>query len=325
MILNCPSISAYKEIQLRTGGGGDKGLSCIWRRKNRTRSPMWQRLPCCCLQLALKFWRDSTTLSGKTEGDDAEDKTKYKFQKEFAGMKRVVFARYQFWDYQRGEAQPFDEFLTQLKTLAQACKFLEVDNMVRDKIMFSTMGKSLKEWLLREVDSHLQRAVDLCHSAKITHKEMQSMKSSDGETSHATAIDQNIHGIQGKPPRAGQPKPKGRKCKRCGCEHPIRQCSAWGKHCMRCGGANHFSWQCFARYTSPQLHEVSAQHSEDEFFIDSLYVGNINTSEDGHDPAWFSILKVHSSHIQMKLDTGAAANILPLKTFNKLKNPPQLQ
>ena len=71
----------------------------------------------------------------QTEGDDAEDKTKYKvvlrkFQKEFAGMKRVVFARYQFWDYQRAEGQPFDEFLTQLKTLAQACEFLEVDNMV---------------------------------------------------------------------------------------------------------------------------------------------------------------------------------------------------
>ena len=97
---------------------------------------------------------------------------------------------------------------------------------------------------------------------------------------------------------------------------------------MRCGSANHFSGQCFARNTSPQVHEVSAQHtqhSKDEFFIDSLYVGNINASEDGNDPAWFSILKVHSSHIRMKLDTGAAANILPLKTFDNLKNPPQLQ
>ena len=171
----------------------------------------------------------------QTEGDDAKDKTKYKvvlckFQKEFAGMKRVVFARCQFWDYQCGEGQPFDEFLTQLKTLTQVCKFLEVDNMVRDKIMFSSMGKSLKEQLLREVNLHLQRAVDLCHSAEITHKEMQSMKSSDGESSCATAIEQNIHGIRSKPPRAGQPKPNGRKCKRCGREHPIRRCPAWGKH-----------------------------------------------------------------------------------------------
>ena len=68
--------------------------------------------------------------------------------------------------------------------------------MVRDKIVFSTTGKSLKERLLREVDLHLQRAVDLCRSAEITHKEMQSMKSSAGETPHATAIEQNIHGIQ---------------------------------------------------------------------------------------------------------------------------------
>ena len=153
----------------------------------------------------------------QTEGDDAEDKRKYKvvrrkFRKELAGMKRVVFARYQFWDYQRVEGQPFDEFFTQLKTLAQACEFLEVDNMVRDTIVFSTTGKSLKERLLREVDLHLQRAVDLCRSAEITHREMQSMKSS--ETSRATTIAQNIHGIRSKPPRASQAKPNGRKCKR---------------------------------------------------------------------------------------------------------------
>ena len=60
-------------------------------------------------------------------------------------MKRVVFSRYQFWDCQRGEGQPFDEYLTNLRVLSRSCgEFLEADNMKRDKIVFSTKEKTLE-------------------------------------------------------------------------------------------------------------------------------------------------------------------------------------
>ena len=44
-----------------------------------------------------------------------EDKTKFdhviqKFETELNGEKRIVFNRYQFWDYKRGDHQMFDEF-----------------------------------------------------------------------------------------------------------------------------------------------------------------------------------------------------------------------
>ena len=47
---------------------------------------------------------------------------------------------------------------------------MEIDNIVRDKIVFATVDESFKERFLREVGLNLQRAVDLCHScsAEIT-------------------------------------------------------------------------------------------------------------------------------------------------------------
>ena len=44
-----------------------------------------------------------------------EDKTKFdhviqKFETELNGEKRIVFNRYQFWDYKRGDHQMFDDF-----------------------------------------------------------------------------------------------------------------------------------------------------------------------------------------------------------------------
>ena len=77
-----------------------------------------------------------------------EDKTKFtdvvkKLDAEFGGEERLVFNRFKFWEYKRGDHQEFDEFLTELRSLAVRGEFLERDNMLRDKIIFETNDKGL--------------------------------------------------------------------------------------------------------------------------------------------------------------------------------------
>ena len=84
---------------------------------------------------------------------NADDKDKFdsvvqKFENELKGEKRVVFNRYKFWEYTHSEAQPFEDYLNSLKVLASRCEFTEKDNMIRDKIIFSTNDTVLKERLL---------------------------------------------------------------------------------------------------------------------------------------------------------------------------------
>ena len=103
--------------------------------------------------------------------DNEEDKEKYqqvldKFNAEFSGEKRIVFNRFKFGEFQRPEAQPFDEFLSQLKYLAGKCEFLEKDNMVRDKIIFSLKDKQLKERLLTEKDPDLKKVTEFLSSCR---------------------------------------------------------------------------------------------------------------------------------------------------------------
>ena len=57
-------------------------------------------------------------------GRDNYDHVVKRFDQEFAGRKRLVFSRHQFWSHQRSEGQSFDEYSTELCTLAQACEFL---------------------------------------------------------------------------------------------------------------------------------------------------------------------------------------------------------
>ncbi len=112
--------------------------------------------------------------------DQAEDKNKYdhvmtKFNKELSGDKRIVFNRFKFWGFQRAEQQPFDDYLTQLRTLAKQCEFQEIDNMLRDKIVFSS-ERGLTERLLRERDLDLNRTIDLSRATEVAKQEIKTMK-----------------------------------------------------------------------------------------------------------------------------------------------------
>ena len=95
-----------------------------------------------------------------------------RFELEFVGEKRVVFARYRFWIYESAEEQHFDDYTTELHTLANACEFKEHENMIRDKIVFSMKDKRIQERMLREVKLTLKRAVDICKSSEVNRKVM---------------------------------------------------------------------------------------------------------------------------------------------------------
>ena len=99
-----------------------------------------------------------------------------RFELEFVGENRVVFARYRFWIYEKAEEQHFDDYTMELCTLANACEFKEHENMIRDKIVFSMKDKRIQERLLREVKLTIKRAVDICKSSEVTRKEVQTMK-----------------------------------------------------------------------------------------------------------------------------------------------------
>ena len=79
--------------------------------------------------------------------------------KEYCTPKQnVVLQTFRFWNVQLQE--PFDTFLTELRTRAEACDFKEKDRMIRDKIVFTHTGK-LQELLLRETDLTLGKAIDI--------------------------------------------------------------------------------------------------------------------------------------------------------------------
>ena len=248
------------------------------------------------------------------------DKVLEMFEEEFGGEKRTVFNRYKFWDHKRLEMN-FDEYLTQLKKSASMCEFEETDNMIRDKIIFDMKEQGLKERLLREKDLSLLKTVTMCRAAEVTQKEVKSMSSAQAETQmHQMTTANNSYKTRRKF-KGKSWRHKKENCGRCGTDHGPRledHCPAWGQECHACHRKNHFARMCKIKPRTQGINEVTNDsESSDEFFMGSLCIGNIETSPSR---SWYEAIDVGGGKVQMKIDTGAEANVLPLKTFKKLPN-----
>ena len=159
-----------------------------------------------------------------------------RFELEFVGEKRVLFARYRFWIYESTETTTPRNY-----TLANACEFKEHENMIRNKILFSMKDRRIQERLLREVKLTLKRAADiiLCKSSEVTRKEVQTMKKGPVEST------KGVNEVNSKSRVKYKPKPAQEHKKHEVWEMwktaPSKKMSSMGKSCLKCGGRNNFA------------------------------------------------------------------------------------
>ena len=273
---------------------------------------------------------------------EKEDKNKYKdtitkFDSEFGGKKRLVFNRYKFWTAERDENEEFLDYLTHLQKLAKQCEFKETDDMIRDKIVFSTKDENLKEKLLETDILTLEKCRDKCLAAEVTKKEMRQMDDAGAKSVDAL----RRHGYRSNRTRPRSSKPSSKfvnhrrqddrqpdtPCKYCGTQHEPQNCPAFGKRCRRCNKRNHFQKMCMTRprrhRNAAEVYESSSDTGEysyssdddDESFLGSVKVTSVNKQPG---VSWYEEVKVGGRMIRFKVDTGAQTNLIPKHVYDKL-------
>ncbi|CAC5397952.1 unnamed protein product [Mytilus coruscus] len=162
--------------------------------------------------------------------------------------KNEVLESHRFWmvPYQ----EPFDNFLTELRTRANSCNFQEKDRMMRDKIIFSVTGK-LQELLLREDKINLDKAIKICRAYEQSNKHVKELRESTNSThtvnkvTHHDKFKKKTYQPESKRPQTRHPQSQSKtsyntqinnkECNFCGYKHERKKekCPAWGKHAMR--------------------------------------------------------------------------------------------
>ena len=261
---------------------------------------------------------DGTNMS---EDEKKDPKNLMKMIEDYCNPRQSeVLMSHRFWNIPW--TTPFDTFLTELRTRADACNFRERDRMIRDKIVFSAKGK-VQELLLRDATLDLPKAIDICRAYEQSLqqiKEMNDVKNID-RIERVSTNQHNVKKATGKPKFSGkfnvkkyeQPfqnkmsNPNVNDCNFCGGSHEKLKfkCPAWGQSCSNCKGRNHFSKKC----KKPKVHSVEGNEIEtsQESDEDTKWLAAVKT---GREERIYAKMNVNGCTVQFQVDCGANVNII---------------
>ena len=269
-----------------------------------------------------------------------------KFRHYCKPRQNTVYERHCFWSRNQGNCELIDQWIKDLRIKAKLCEFGDQEDlMIRDNIVFSVNDERVKERLLRESDLSLSKALDVCRAAETTRAQLKAMTSEakvDVVRQRSQTFSQDSHiGGRGKTNRGpnkytasssrGKQGPPATQvniqCKYCCRSHPAKSCPAYGKQCNRCKGWNHFAIMHEHRPATDdrQVRMVNNEQYEDN---ECLYLGSIFVDVHAHTPNdddWMTKLVIGRQQISCKLDTGAQANVLPMKVYETLTPRVELQ
>lgn len=223
-----------------------------------------------------------------------------------------------------------DEFVTELHNIARYCNFGEMyDRMVLQALILGVENDKIRRRIFEEPDITLDNAVRICRAKEDAARDLSQINESVSAVYLTSKAKPNRHGEARATRRhqsqqdyhhegAGKPP-----CPRCGHQHPPRSCPAFGKVCRNCGGKNHWAKVCRSTKAGEpvrvhQATEWNYSSSSEEEFTNHLTVHN-------KDRKLMTEMLVHTDDekkqhkITFQLDTGATANILTRRDFNRIK------
>lgn len=170
-------------------------------------------------------------------------------------ISNTAFERYRFNLRGQRTGEPFDQYVTALRQLAQKCDFDNItpDQILRDRIMFGILDDKVRDRLLREKDLTLGRAMEICRASEVSAAQQEEVSRISQNSVHSVnkrKTQSATRGAVNSENNIGQDQDEWiSDCMFCGREHKKvkEQCPAWGKTCLNCKRRNHFRNKCMLR------------------------------------------------------------------------------
>ena len=255
-----------------------------------------------------------------------------KFAEFFHKRDPQLMLREQFWLHlNRQPDQNFDAWLRLVKEKAAACKFQNIDEMVRDKLIFSCKDDTAKMKLYDFGPKvTLQKTQDILYMRELSRKELEGSKlASVGRVRKTGPQQQQQKGKQSSPkPKAAsggnaqsQKKQNSKQiqCKFCNYFHASGKefCPAANKKCDHCLKPGHFQSVCISKAKGfpAAVREVVQDLHDSEFDENSFLIGGVQNRSPGRDQGWNVTLKVGPRELDWCIDTGAQVSVMPAHVY----------
>lgn len=214
-----------------------------------------------------------------------------------------------------------DDFITRARTQAQRCEFTdaELQERIIELIIAGThMELYRRDLLAKGKELTLNAAIQIGRQHEAAAKGSQHIEDLSRETAE-------LHSIRRKKATQNQPKGEEEECERCGRQHPPRRCPAFRSECRNCGKQGHWMKMCPAERggkseTRCKIDDVAMSETDEEQTCMQFYsVTNSTRSTTAFTGLKVKVPMLDGQHgMRVKMDSGANANALPLRTFRQM-------
>ena len=245
----------------------------------------------------------------------------------------VTFQRHLFRKHLQNEGETIAQYCARLRKAGTHCGYNDLEAQIRDQIVESCLSESLRRKLLEE-GNNLTLAILLTRSA--THEAVEArareMSNHVNRTRHGFNDESQSRVHRGSDTSSGACSStvynksdvhgENRFCGRCGKQHKIRECPAFGKQCFKCKGKNHFQSMCKSSHKNKHANVVNTDdlnsrlESENPDSKTSFAFCSGNALKVGLKRVDLLVGGIVTNFI---IDTGADCNIMGKKTWEILK------
>ena len=257
-----------------------------------------------------------------------------------------IVLRYRFHSRYQKPGEGIAKFVAELRRLSDGCNFVDLDTMLRDRLVVGVQDIGIQRKLLSEKDLKFENALAMATAMEMANKDVQDIKKA--VASNATVPPDKVNKLSGKK-LVGKPKhkdkikppskahvessrPATKRCWRCGSSsHEYGACPFKNEKCHSCDKIGHTKSQCekvkeFYRNKAAKKAATNHLHFSDEFdeqgsaaALMHMQVNSLNSAKP--QPYELNVL-VNGTSITFEVDTGSPWTVISAQMHTQLALPP---
>jgi hypothetical protein len=262
--------------------------------------------------------------------------------------KLIVAERTHFMSMRQNNNEKSQEYLQRLRTGARYCEFQKLgcteaiqsaeDDLIMMRFIDGLINPQYKLKLMEQIQI-IDGSMDLTKCSQFV-QQMEIIHDFNSDKNGIPSITNVCYNDKNKyKPVIAEHK----SCQFCGNHHEKRNCPAYGKVCSKCQRKNHFAKVCRSKSMSSHLvdsnnrddeynntnsndHDQNKYNNNNECVESRIYnvEARVNNVKDSMHNSTLRHIRINDKMLQMQIDTGSQATIIPYNFWTKL-NKPKLQ